>query len=531
MTSAVLDQKSPSPPPQSGRAGHGHPWLTMLAVALGVMVVGLDATVVSIANPKIAEHFSADLSDLQWVTNGYLLALAVLLIPAGKLADRFGRKKIFLIGVVAFTLASMGVGFASSIGLVIAWRVIQGIGGALLQPAALAIIRNTFPAEKLNMAIGLFSATVGLSIASGPVVGGLLVEHAGWRWVFFVNAPVAVIGLIVGTWVIRESRDEESDGSFDITGVLLLIGTLFALVWALIKAQEYGFGDTTPIVSFAASGVLLVLFIIREAMARKPVLPLTLFKSLPLSMGTVLMIGGFFAMFGSLFFLMLWMQNVHGMTPIQAGIRVLPMTGVMLIASPAAGMLTQKFGPRPPLVIGMLALAGSLYSFSRFDVDTSYSSIWPWLALFGISFSLVMVAGTEAIIGNAPARLAGIAGGLQQTAGQLGGVLGTSILGVLLVNRVGDALAPELVKAGVPEQMANAPETAQAIPYVAQGIAPITDQIPKELHAPITTGAHHAFMEGFSHSLTIAAIVAVVGAVAALLVRKGEGSGGGVVHM
>ncbi|GLZ78884.1 MFS transporter [Actinorhabdospora filicis] len=531
MTSAVLDQKSPSPPPPPGRAGKGSPWLTMLAVALGVMVVGLDATVVSIANPKIAEHFKADLSDLQWVTNGYLLALAVLLIPAGKLADRFGRKKIFLIGVVAFTLASMGVGFASSIGMVIGWRVVQGIGGALLQPAALAIIRNTFPAEKLNMAIGLFSATVGLSIASGPVVGGLLVEHADWRWVFFVNAPVAVVGLFVGVWVIRESRDEESDGSFDLTGIVLLIGALFGLVWGLIKAQEYGFGDKTPIISFIAAGVLFVLFFIREAMARKPLLPLALFKSLPLSIGTLLMIGGFFAMFGSLFFLMLWMQNVHGMSPIEAGVRVLPMTGVMLLASPLAGLLTQKFGPRPPLVIGMLTLAGSLYAFSRFEVETTYSAIWPWLTLFGVSFSLVMVAGTEAIIGNAPARLAGIAGGLQQTAGQLGGVLGTSILGVLLVNRVGDVLAPDLIKAGVPEQMANAPELAQAIPFVAQGIAPINEKVPVELHAPITTGAHNAFMEGFSHSLTVAAIVAVAGAVAALLVRKGQGSGGGVVHM
>src|SRR3954468_5385467 len=167
-------------PASTSRAGHGHPWLTLIAVALGVMMVGLDATVVSIANPAIARDLHADLAGLQWVTNGYLLALAVALIPAGKIADRFGRKKVFLVGVAGFALGSVMVGLSGGIGLVIFWRVIQGLAGALLQPASLAIIRNTFPADKLNAAIGIWGATVGVSIAGGPIVAGVLVENVNW---------------------------------------------------------------------------------------------------------------------------------------------------------------------------------------------------------------------------------------------------------------------------------------------------------------------------------------------------------------
>src|SRR5947209_4928378 len=228
------------------RPGHGHPWLTLLAVALGVMMVGLDATVVAIANPAIARDLHADLTGLQWVTNGYLLAIAVSLITAGRLADRVGRKRIFLVGVAGFALASIAVGLSSTIGMVILFRVLQGLFGALLQPASLAIIRNTFPPARLNMAIGIWSGTSGLAIASGPIVAGLLVQHVSWQSVFYLNAPIAVLALVLGGWVIRESRDPEAPRSFDLPGVALLSGTLFALVWGLIKAQAYGFGDPLP---------------------------------------------------------------------------------------------------------------------------------------------------------------------------------------------------------------------------------------------------------------------------------------------
>lgn len=501
------------------RAGHGHPWLTLIAVALGVMMVGLDATVVSIANPAIAKDLGASLSGLQWVTNAYLLALAVTLIPAGKIADRFGRKRTFLAGVVGFAVSSVLIGLSGGLGMVIFWRVVQGFAGALLQPASLALLRNTFPAERLNAAIGIWGSTVGISIAGGPIVAGLLVENVNWESVFFLNAPLGVVALLVGLWVIRESRDEEAAGSFDLPGVALLTGALFALVWGLIKAGENGFGDAVPLVSFAAAVVLFAAFVWNELRAENPLLPLGLFRSVSLSAATGLIVLGFFGMFGTIFFITLYLQQVHGMSPVDAGVRMLPMTGVFIVASPVAGALTSRFGPRVPLVLGMAFTATALFGLSRIGVDAPYVQLWPWFVLVGLAFGMVIVAGTEAIVGNAPAHLAGVAGGLQQTAAQVGGVLGTSVLGVLLSTRVGDVLFGRLTGAGLPGAAAHRLEGQGGL--VSQGVAPVPPGTPKPAADAITTGSHLAFMDGFQTSLTVAGAVALVAILAALLVRRG----------
>jgi EmrB/QacA subfamily drug resistance transporter len=521
-SAATLAPDEPSPSPREGRrrAGHGHPWLTLMAVALGVMMVGLDATVVSIANPAIARDLHADLAGLQWVTNGYLLALAVTLIPAGKIADRFGRKRVFLIGVVGFALASLLVGLSGSIGLVILWRVVQGFAGALLQPASLAIIRNTFPADKLNAAIGIWGATVGISIAGGPIVGGLLVENVNWESVFFLNGPLGVIALAVGLWVIRESRDEKASRSYDISGIVLLSGGLFALVWGLIKAGLYGFGDTLPLWSFAAAAVLFVAFVIRESRAKEPLLPLGLFRSVSLSAATGLVMLGVFALFGTIFFITLYLQQVHGLSPVGAGVRMLPMTGIFIVASPMAGVLTQRFGPRLPLVLGMLFTAAAMFGLSRIGVDASYNNIWPWFVLVGLSFGLVVVAGTEAIVGNAPVHLAGVAGGLQQTAFQVGGVMGTTVLGTILASRVGNVLVDRLTGAGLPAPAAQ--HLSGTARFVGQGVAPVPPGASGQTARAITTGSHLAFMDGFQTSLAVASAVAIVAALVAFLVRRGQ---------
>jgi EmrB/QacA subfamily drug resistance transporter len=521
---AVAPDTPPEPAaPLAGRArraGHGHPWLTLIAVALGVMMVGLDATVVSIANPAIARDLQADLAGLQWVTNGYLLALAVTLIPAGKIADRFGRKRVFLIGVVGFALASVMVGLSSGIGMVILWRVAQGLTGALLQPASLAIIRNAFPADKLNAAIGIWGATVGVSIAGGPIVGGLLVENVGWESIFFLNAPLGAIALAVGVWVIRESRDEKATRSYDLSGVALLSGALFALVWGLIKAGLYGFDDPLPLWSFAAAAVLFAAFVIRELNASDPLLPLGLFRSVSLSAATGLVMLGVFALFGTIFFITLYMQSVHGMSPIEAGVRMLPMTGIFIVASPLAGVLTQRLGPRVPLALGMLFTAAAMFGLSRIGVDASYHSIWPWFVLVGLAFGLVVVAGTEAIVGNAPVHLAGVAGGLQQTAFQVGGVMGTTVLGTILASRVGDVLVDRLTGAGLPA--AAAERLSGTAPFVGQGVAPVPPGASRQAAEAITTGSHLAFMDGFQTSLAVASVVAVAAALVAVFVRRGQ---------
>ncbi|MCW2939768.1 MAG: drug resistance transporter, EmrB/QacA subfamily [Actinomycetia bacterium] len=520
MSQATLDRPSTFEPGKR-RRGRGHPWLTLVAVSLGVMMVGLDATVVSIANPAIAADLHADLTGLQWVTNAYLLALAVALIPAGKIADRFGRRATFIAGIAGFGIASAAVGLSPSLGWVIAFRVLQGLAGALLQPASLAILRNTFPAEKLNTAIGIWGATVGISIAGGPIVGGLLVENVNWQSVFFLNAPLGLIALVMSLWVIRESKDTEAGGKFDIPGVALLSASLFALVWGLIKAGTYGFGDPLPLWSFAAAAVLMALFIVNELRAEHPLLPLGLFKSVSLSAATGLIVLGFFAMFGTIFFITLYLQQVHGMSPIDAGVRMLPMTAIFIVASPIAGALTQKFGPRVPLVLGMTLTAVAMFGLSRISVDASYNSIWPWFVMLGFAFGMVIVAGTEAIVGNAPAHLAGVAGGLQQTASQLGGVLGTAVLGTILSTKVGNVLVDRLTGAGVPSGAAHQ-LSAGATGAVSQGVAPVPPGTPAALSAAITNGSHQAFMDGFQSSMTVAGFVAAAAALIALSVRRGN---------
>ena len=506
----------------STRRGHGHPWLTLLAVAVGVMMVGLDATVVAIANPAIARDLGANLADLQWVTNGYLLSLAVSLIIAGRLADRFGRKTIFLVGVAAFAAASVMVGLSSGIGMVVFWRVIQGFAGALLQPASLAILRSTFSPERLNMAIGIWGGVSALAIASGPIVAGLLVEHVSWQSVFYINAPVAVAGLILGGWVIKQSKDETATGSYDLPGVGLLAGALFALVWGLIKAQTTGFGDVLPLTCFAIAAIVGVAFVIREQAAPQPLLPLGLFRSVSFSAGLVLVALGVFALFGAFFFVTLYLQQVHGLSPVGAGVRILPMTATFMFSAPLAGALTARFGPRPPLLVGMGLSAVAMFGLSRLSVDSPYLGLWPSFVLLGVGFGLVVVAGTEAIVGNAPVHLAGVAGGVQQTGFQLGGVLGTTVFASVMSARVTGQLPARLTESGVPDQLAQAATAASG--YVAQGASvPAPPGASQALADALATGSHLAFMDGFHTALTAGAVVAVIAAAFALLVRRGDG--------
>lgn len=284
------------------------------------------------------------------------------------------------------------------------------------------------------------------------------------------------------------------------------------------QGREDGFGDAVPLVSFAAA-VLFAAFVWNELRVERPLLPLGLFRSVSLSAATGLIVLGFFAMFGTIFFITLYLQQVHGMSPVDAGVRVLPMTAVFIVASPVAGALTSRFGPRVPLVIGMAFTGTALFGLSRIGVEAPYVQLWPWFVLLGIAFGMVIVAGTEAIVGNAPAHLAGVAGGLQQTAAQVGGVLGTSVLGVLLSSEVGDVLFGRLTEAGVPGSAAQQLATQGGI--VSQGGAPVPPGTPEPTAEAITTGSHLAFMDGFQTSLTVAGAVAAVAVLAALFVRRG----------
>ncbi|MFG2952232.1 MFS transporter [Streptomyces sp. NPDC048291] len=519
----------PDRPPAPGL--RGHPWFTLITVAVGVMMVALDGTIVAIANPAIQKDLGATFAQVQWITNGYFLALAVSLITAGKLGDRFGHRQTFLIGVVGFAAASGAIGLSDSIGLVVTFRVFQGLFGALLMPAALGLLRATFPAEKLNMAIGIWGMVIGASTAGGPILGGVLVQHVSWQSVFFINVPVGAIALVLGVVMLLDHRAENAPRSFDLLGIGLLSGAMFCLVWALIKAPSWGWGDGKTWTFIAASVLGFALFSFWETRVKEPLIPLGLFRSVPLSAGVVLMVLMAIAFMGGLFFVTFYLQNVHGMDPVDAGLHLLPLTGMMIVGSPLAGAAITKLGPRIPLAGGMAATAIAMYGMSTLKADTGSALMSLWFALLGLGLAPVMVGATEVIVGNAPMELSGVAGGLQQAAMQIGGSLGTAVLGAVMASKVDGDLPGNWAAAGLPK-LTDA-QLAQASEAVQVGVAPVAKGTPAEIAAKISDVAHDTFISGMSLASLVAAGVAAVAILVALFTKRGENAGAdaGVGHI
>ncbi|MFJ6566517.1 MFS transporter [Streptomyces sp. NPDC091292] len=525
------DEAPAAPAPAPTKGLRGHPWLTLFSVAIGVMMVALDGTIVAIANPAIQKDLSATFADVQWITNGYFLALAVALITAGKLGDRFGHRQTFLIGIVGFAAASGAIGLSDSIALVIVFRVLQGLFGALLMPAALGLLRATFPAEKLNMAIGIWGMVIGASTAGGPILGGLLVQHVSWQSVFFINVPVGVIALVLGFVILKDHRAENAPRSFDILGIALLSAAMFCLVWAIIKAPEWGWGDGWTWSFIGISVLCFAFFAFWETKVREPLIPLGLFRSVPLSAGVVLMVLMAIAFMGGLFFVTFYLQRVHGMSPVEAGVHLLPLTGMMIVGSPLAGVLITKLGPRVPLAGGMAVTALAMYGMSTLEAGTGSFTMSVWFALLGLGLAPVMVGATEVIVGNAPMELSGVAGGLQQAAMQIGGSLGTAVLGAVMASKVDNDLAGNWADAKLPPLTPE--ELAQASEAVRVGAAPVPPGTPAGIAEKITGVAHDTFISGMSLACLVAATVAAVAILVALLTKRGANAeaGAGAAHI
>jgi EmrB/QacA subfamily drug resistance transporter len=442
----------------------------------------------------------------------------------GKVGDRFGHKKVFLVGIVGFAATSAAIGLsgtiAGNISLIIAFRILQGVFGAMLQPTALALLRETFPVEKLNNAIGIWGAVIGASTAAGPIVGGLLVQHLSWESCFYVNVPVGVIALTVGLLVLRETPPSPAARSFDLPGIGLLTAFLFLLVWGLIKAPDYGWASGQTLAFFGGAVVALFAFIARESKTAEPLLPLKLFRSVPLSAGTVLVLTLMFALFGAMFFMTFFMENVHGLDPVQTGVRLLPMTAMMIVGAPLAGVVITKIGPRAPMVAGMLLAAAAMFGLSRIGLASSLNDTIPWFVLLGLGLSPVIVGGTEVIVGNAPLELAGVAAGLQSTSMQVGGTIGTAVLGAIMSSKVNSLLPVRWAAAHLPAL--NASQLAAVKSATTVGVAPAGKGVPPQVAATIANVTHTTFISGMTASFLVASVVAVGGACVALLVKKGH---------
>ncbi|MER6159342.1 MFS transporter [Streptomyces sp. NPDC001868] len=506
------------------RGLRANPWLTLLAVGLGLFMVGLDGSVVSIANAEIARDLNATTAELQWVTNSYLLALAAALILGGKLGDRLGRRTVYLVGVVGFTVASVAIGLAGSIEGVIAFRALQGLFGALLMPNTLALLRAVFPPKKFGMAVGIWAMISSVATALGPIVGGLLVQHVDWESVFYINAPIGVIALVFGLIVLPQSRNEAAAGEkFDVPGVVLLALGLLAVVFGVVKGETWGWTSAGTLGAIAGGVVVLVLFGWNETRVPHPLLPMRLFRNPAVTIGTFVTALNFFVLLGVIFFVMLYLQNVHGFTPVESGVRTLPLSLASMVASPLGAKLTEKFGARLTMPLGMVLQAGAAFTMLAWSADSSYVAMWPPFVALGLGVGIVMAASSDAIVGNAPVKDGGIAGGLQATSLQVGGALGTSVLVSLISSRVGSTLTDSLTDAGVPHSAAARFEEAKDA--VAMGVAPVSDAMPAQLRAAVVEGSHTAFMNGVHTAVLVTGILALVGAALAAFGLRGRKDG------
>ncbi|MFE9851186.1 MFS transporter [Streptomyces sp. NPDC005576] len=504
-----------SPPDAAPRGRRSNPWLTLVAVAFGLFMVGLDGSVVSIANPEIGRDLGASTADLQWVTNSYLLALAAALILGGKLGDRFGRRTFYMIGAAGFTAASVAIGLMGSIEGVIAFRAVQGFFGALLMPNTLGLLRAVFPPKKFGMAVGIWAMVSSVSTALGPIVGGLLVQHVSWESVFFINAPIGIIALIVSALVLPQSKNSTGHHRFDLVGVALLALGMLVLVFGVVKGEAWGWTSGSTFGTIGGGLVILLAFGWYETRIGHPLLPMRLFRNPVLAIGTVITAINFFALLGVIFFVMLYLQNVHGFTPVEAGIRTLPLSLASVVASPVGAKLTEKYGARLTMPLGMVLQAGAAFAMLGWGVHSSYSALWPPFIALGLGVGMVMAASSDAIVGNAPVKDGGVAGGLQATALQIGGALGTSVLISLISSKVGSTLTGELSTAGVPAPVAKG--LLEAKDAVAMGVSPVSGDMPAQLKSAVIEGSGQAFMNGVHTASLVTGVLCVLGAVVAVV--------------
>ena len=492
------------------------------------MMVALDGTIVAVANPAIQSHLHASLAGIQWVTNAYLLALAVSLITIGKFGDRFGHKKVFITGVIGFALSSAAIGLsgtiASSIGLVIAFRVLQGVFGAMLQPTALALLRATFPLERLNWAIGIWGAVIGASTAAGPIVGGLLVQHINWESCFYVNVPVGAAALIMSVLVLRETPSSSAASSFDIPGIAALSGALFLLIWGLIKGSSYGWGSARTLGFLGAAAVLGLLFVLRESRARQPLLPLRLFRSVSLSAGTALVILLMFALFGAMFFMTFFLENVHGLDPVSAGVHLLPMTAMLIVGAPLSGAIITRMGPRFPMMTGMLLAAVALFGLSRLTATANPNDTIVWFVLLGL--------------GLVPGHGRRHRGHRRQRPGRAGRCGQRPAVHRHATGRDPRHRHPRRRHVGQDQQPAarqlgrRPPARPQPSPAgrgeergLRRGGAGGAGHAPADRRL-ITRISHDTFVSGMHTAFLVAAVVALAGAAVALLTRRGDAEAG-----
>jgi EmrB/QacA subfamily drug resistance transporter len=421
-------------------------WWTLAAVAFGLFMIMLDNTVVNVALPSIEKDLHISISQLEWIVTAYALVFAALLITGGKLADLFGRRKIFIVGLAVFSLSSLACGFAPNAGFLIGARAVQGIGAALMNPATLSIITATFPPKQRGQAIGIWAGVSALALAIGPLAGGLIVDNIGWNWIFFVNVPVGALGIVVSYFFIKESRDTSHEQSVDFPGLLTSGGALFALSYALIEGNQRGWASAEILGLLAAAAVLFTAFVLLESRQRLPMLDLSLFRIGSFAGANTVALLVSLGMFGVFFFVSLYVQNILGYSPTKAGAIFLPMTILIILIAPIAGKASDRIGSRWLMGGGMTLLSISLLFYQRVGLHSTFWTLFPAMILGGIGMALTMSPMTSVAMASVPVDKAGVGSGVLNSFRQVGGSLGIALMGAILASYLSAAPATELAK-------------------------------------------------------------------------------------
>ena len=489
-------------------------WWTLGVVAVATFMLLLDITVVNTALPAIREDLDASFTDLQWVVDAYTLTLAAVVLTAGSLADRLGRRRVFAIGLGIFSVASLVAGLATDPTFLNIARGVQGIGGAAMFAVSLALIAQEFPAgRERGMAMGVYGATIGLAVAFGPLVGGAVVDSLGWEWIFFLNVPIGVAAIAISYLRVRESRDPNAT-RVDWAGLVTFSSSLFLLVLALIRGNEEGWGSSLIVGLFAAAAVLLAAFIAIERRVAEPMLPLGLFKR-PAFTGVQLAAFGISAsMFALFLYLTLYLQNFLGHSPTEAGLRYLPLTVAVFLVAPIAGALLSRVQARVMISLGLVGAGAGLMLMAGVDATDDWTGLLGGFIVAGAGIGLLNPAIADVAVSVVPKEQSGMASGINDTFRQVGVALGVAVWGAIFLG-AGSSKVQELTGLG-------ADRSREIVEAASSGnLDQALTQVPAGSRAQVADAAREGFLAGFNSISVLGGILAFAAAIGAfLLVRE-----------
>ena len=500
----IVSGASPDVPGASRR------WLALVVLCVSLLIVTLDNTVLNVVLPVLVRDLHATSTQLQWIVDAYVIVFAGLLLAAGSVADRVGRKRTFLAGMVVFAAGSTWAAFSGDVGMLIAARASMGIGGALIMPSTLSIITDMFrdPGER-QRAIGLWAGTSGLGVALGPIIGGLLLAHYWWGSVFLINVPIAVVGLALAIPLVPDSRKAQAP-SPDVVGTLLSVAGLGLVLWSIIEAPTRGWSSARVIASGVAGLIVLAGFVLWERISTHPMLNLSFFRvrSFSAAVPSVAMVT--FGLFGALFVLTQYLQFSLGFTPLETGVRVLPAAGAVAICAPLSALLVRAIGTKVTVALGLLIIAGGLWQISGATVTTTYAGTVAGMILLGVGAGLAIPSATASVMGSVPRGDTGVGSATNGAFMQVGGALGVAVIGSLLNTRYQDKMTAALAGQHVPH------EAMTAILGSLGGALAVAQQAGGEVGQMLASLARSAFVSAMDLGLRAGAAAAIAGAIIAL---------------